>query len=77
MFAYAALATLMVIPYTMLAMFGVRSELARLAKNAEEGREAKAALLAEKSVVVRWARFNSVRAMLPLVGGLLGLYSII
>lgn len=73
-YALASVATLSLIPFTLVIMGDVNATLLRAANAVATGTGAILTQDSAKMAVERWGYLNMQRSLLPLIGGLLGLY---
>ncbi|CEJ54946.1 hypothetical protein PMG11_01232 [Penicillium brasilianum] len=74
LFSVAAILTLSIVPYTLIAMSSTNNALLRLAASKEEllDRDSEQA----KYLLEKWKKLNSFRSLLPLAGAMVGMVAL-
>ncbi|KAI9877952.1 MAG: hypothetical protein M1830_002359 [Pleopsidium flavum] len=73
-YGIAGLATVAIVPYTLTIMGSVNR---RLMEAAAAGPRTAVGSEEVKVLVARWSRLNAVRGLFPLLGGIVGLWSVL
>lgn len=73
LYGTAAILTLSIVPYTIVTMSGTNNALlAKTKLDSEPSAEARAEI---EELVNKWVSLNGLRSLLPLAGGLLGMFA--